>query len=110
MKAYVYHAKNPEFRCPPGWVRCTLKDLNDKFDCVATIDLLPEESRDPMDALECAYVRTQNGFGSWAMRKDVQARVDSARSTSVGDVVVLEEGEKEEIWAVAPVAFMKLRF
>jgi len=72
----VFHAKAPNFgRSDP--------DFPEEYEKVATVDT---------NDIEIAYMQTNNITQSWVKNKDVTAFVTEARSTSVGDVVLDNEG------------------
>lgn len=88
MSINVYHSTN--FRDTSFYghddiitadaIRQMLKD--GKYDFVATVNV---------DDLNVAYGLTNNIMSSWTQNENVDARVDEARSTSVGDIFVTED-------------------
>lgn len=78
----VYHAINPTF----GF-GATKHKFPEDFKFVAEIN---------SDNLDDIYNRTQNAFDSWVKGDGVISIEDSARSTSIGDVIVLPNGKRYE--------------
>lgn len=107
MKLYVYHAKTPSFLGFRTGQKVSLFDLHNLFEAVATIEM-PEVA--DVDALEDAFRLTNHIDDPWWENEGVTLTKES-RSTSVGDVIVVERGDTSEaIYGVSPVGFSTLRF
>lgn len=107
MKAYIYHAKETSFRRFVQNETVSLMRLDTQFDCVAVLTTDKEEGEDVLDD---AFRLTNHIDRAWWESGEVECKKQS-RSTSVGDVVVLEwEDGHEEIWGVAGCGWTKLSF
>jgi len=86
MKVEVYHAKEPNF----GFKLAHFPDPKwpDEFTLVAEIN---SPRNNPFDALDDAYFLTNSIDKPWWEHKSVHAVVDRARSTSVGDVIIVDK-------------------
>jgi hypothetical protein len=70
---------------PPSIIRAWTAG---KYEHVATLDL-PQSTR-VVDTLDIAYEKTNNINHAWTENSEVTAHVSPCRSTSVGDVIVVE--------------------
>jgi len=108
MKADVYQSKRPTFVGRMEGSPITPAVLAAEFEHVATVSFDPEWKWSEQDFLEYAYEKT-NYFGQpWWDNLCVQAH-KQARSTSVGDIVVLEDEAGAKVaYSCATVGWNKL--
>ena len=76
----VYHVTTPNFRSNGN----LSKHASGKFELVADVDT---------DDLNLAFRLTNDVGWNWWLNPEVSAYVKPCRSTSVGDVIVLPDGE-----------------
>ncbi len=91
MKIIVLHAKDPNFRDRDKVI--TLFELSTEFDAVALIetkDVLPLDT-----VLGWAFDLTNHVDQNWWENEKVKL-LKQSRSTSVGDVMILEDEKKTE--------------
>lgn len=112
MKAKVYHFKRPTFVGYVAGSLITPTILSTEFDHVATVSFDPEWCKPDWtqeDFLEYAFEKTNNIGQSWWDNECVEVH-KKARSTSVGDLVVLEdEAGATEAYTCHPVGWAKLK-
>lgn len=109
MKADVYQSKRPTFVGRMEGSPITPAALAAEFEHVATVSFDPEWKWSEEEFLEYAYEQTNNLGQSWWDNESVQVH-KQARSTSVGDIVVLEdEAGASEAYSVALVGWNKLK-
>ena len=75
----------------------------DAFVKAATIQLLHNEK--PADALNRAYRMTQNDDYAWTNKKSIVSTGQSGRSTSVGDVIMVND----KAWRCMPVGWQEVQ-
>lgn len=111
MKSYIYQAKRPSFDSHREGQRVSLLDLHNDFDCVAVVTFTQGDANEGIDyMLEVAYEKTNHINCAWWENAGIEVR-KQGRSTSVGDVVVLEHSDgKESIHGVAEMGWRTLRF
>lgn len=105
MKMYVYHSKEMQFGHEQV-ARISLRTIHEEFDAVAIIEGDEAASE---DALEDAFELTNHIDRPWWENEGVRLCKES-RSTSVGDLVVIERGEREEFWRCERVGWKRLVF
>lgn len=108
MKAKVYHSKRPTFVGRMEGSPITPAALAAEFDHVADVAFDPKWKWSEEEFLEYAYEKTNNLGQPWWDNECVQAH-KQARSTSVGDIVVLEDEAGAKVaYCVASVGWNKL--
>lgn len=101
LRAELWHAREPRFILPATAVEFAAEDFT-----IAGAVLVPTKRLHPGaldDVLEDAYRMSQNIHEAWNPMKH-------ARSTSVGDVVVIEDGTRRQAFAVDGCGFRPITF
>ena len=110
MKAYVYHAKKPKFESLREGILITIPELDHNYDCAAVVEL--DDHYSIGDALEKVFEDTNHiGGEPWWLNEGVTRKnADCTRSTSVGDLVVIEctDGQ-EHFYSVAVMGWRRFR-
>ena len=101
MTIYVYHNEQRGSRFEDDANACRQAIAAGKLHVVAAVIT---------DDMESAFELTQNIDAPWVhnLRVDPVKLPNGARSTSVGDVFVVEEGEREVAYMVAANGFTRL--
>lgn len=96
MPAYsVYHAVSPTFDESVSFHG----PIDERYERVAVV---------LADSLDEVYGRTQNIDKPWLQNPGVLSSEMQARSTSVGDVLMVTENGSRDAYRVAPMGFTKL--
>jgi hypothetical protein len=108
----VYHDKNPKFFVRDGFKLPSVEALVRDYHHVANVYV---HDVDGEAALERAYERTNSISQAWtdndqdvAFLGSPDHGMDGCRSTSVGDLMVIPEGEGYATYVVASVGFLRL--
>jgi hypothetical protein len=105
MPIQVYHAKNPTFHVPKNFTRGSVESFVRDFHHVASVEC---------ETLDTAYMLTNSIFGPWWVGPDVTFHgspdhgKEGCRSTSVGDILIMPEGDAFVAYVVDSIGYRKL--
>ncbi|WP_374335394.1 hypothetical protein [Methyloversatilis sp.] len=112
MKAHVFHAKKMGYRDIHDGMLITKPEFDFMYELVATVQMTDDDVAEGVNhMLEVAFEAT-NSVGVLWCKYDLfkfDFRVERARSTSVGDIVVLELEKGRENFVVASVGWYSFR-
>lgn len=112
MKAHVFHSKKMNYRDIHDGMLITKPEFEHMYELVAIIPMSDDDVAEGINhMLEVAFEAT-NSIGEHWCKYDFfkfDFRVERARSTSVGDIVVLESEKGRENFVVAPVGWYDFR-
>lgn len=93
----VFHNMRPRFE--------SVLESSDVFRKVGSIDILDRSFKSNVEHMDELFAMTQNVLGGWPSNKTVQTELSNCRSTSVGDVMLVDE----TFYVVSDFGFEELR-